>query len=74
MRDRSPRQLRAKPRPSGSPPEEGLGREGVLVGLAGPVRRPGGLYQPSGYVDDPSATDGQPRRRIVALADLERFE
>ncbi len=53
---------------------EGLGREGVLVGLAGPVRRPGGLYQPSGYVDDPSATDGQPRRRIVPLADLERFE
>ncbi len=53
---------------------DGLGREGVLVGLAGPVRRPGGLYQPSGYVDDPSALDGQPRRRIVALADLERFE
>jgi hypothetical protein len=53
---------------------EGLGREGVLVGLAGPVRRPGGLYQPSGYVDDPAASDGQPRRRIVALADLERFE
>ena len=53
---------------------DGLGREGVLVGLAGPVRRPGGLYQPSGYVDDPSASDGQPRRRVVALADLERFE
>jgi hypothetical protein len=53
---------------------DGLGREGVLVGLAGPVRRPGGLYQQSGYVDDPSASDGQPRRRVVALADLERFE
>jgi hypothetical protein len=53
---------------------DGLGREGVLVGLAGPVRRPGGLYQQSGYVDDPSASDGQPRRRIVPLADLERFE
>jgi hypothetical protein len=52
---------------------DGLGREGLLVGLAGPVRWPGGLYQPGGYVDDPSATDGQPRRRVVALADLERF-
>jgi hypothetical protein len=53
---------------------DGLGREGVLVGLAGPLRRPGGLYQQSGYVDDPSGSDGHPRRRIVALADLERFE
>ena len=40
---------------------DGLGREGTLVGLAGPVRRSGGLYQPSGYLDDPSAADGQPR-------------
>ena len=52
---------------------EGLGREGRLVGLAGPVRWPGGSYQPSGYVDDPLAESGQQRRRVVALADLERF-
>ena len=52
---------------------DGAGRVGRLVGLAGPVRRPGGLYQVAGFVDDPAAPDGQPRRRVVPLADLERL-
>ena len=52
---------------------DGAGRVGRLVGLAGPVRRPGGGYQVAGYVDDPAAPDGQPRRRVVPLADLERL-
>ena len=29
---------------------DGAGRTGRLVGLAGPVRRPGGIYQSAGYV------------------------
>ena len=52
---------------------DGAGRVGRLVGLAGPVRRPGGLYQVAAFVDDPAAPDGQPRRRVVPLADLERL-
>ena len=52
---------------------DGAGRVGRLVGLAGPMRRPGGLYQVAGFVDDPAAPDGQPRRRVVPLADLERL-
>lgn len=51
---------------------EGLGLEGRLVGLAGPIRLPGGLYAPGGFVDLPGP-EGLPIRRVVALADLERF-
>lgn len=52
---------------------EGNGRVGRLVGLAGPLRRAGGMYQPSGFVEELIAVDGQPRRRAVPLADLERL-
>jgi hypothetical protein len=52
---------------------EGNGRIGRLVGLAGPLRRPGGMYQPSGYVQELASPDGQPHRRAVPLADLERL-
>jgi hypothetical protein len=51
---------------------EGLGLEGKLVGLAGPVRLPGGLYAAAGFVDMPDP-DGRAERRVVPLADLERF-
>jgi hypothetical protein len=51
---------------------EGIGEIGTLVGLAGPQRRVGGLYQPSGYVDGALSGNGD-GRRIVPLADLERL-
>lgn len=51
---------------------EGVGRVARLVGLAGPVRRPGGLYLPSGFIEE-TGLDGSPRRRIVPLSDLERL-
>lgn len=51
---------------------DGLGLEGRLVGLAGAVRQAGGLYAPGGYVDLPGP-DGAPVRRVIPLADLERF-
>lgn len=51
---------------------EGLGLEGRLVGLAGPMRLPGGLYAPGGFVDLPGP-EGTVVRRVVPLADLERF-
>jgi hypothetical protein len=51
---------------------DGLGLEGRLVGLAGPVRLPGGLYAAGGFVDLPGP-DGDVVRRVVPLADLERF-
>lgn len=51
---------------------EGAGRVARLVGLAGPVRRPGGLYLASGFVEE-TGLDGSPRRRIVPLSDLERL-
>jgi hypothetical protein len=51
---------------------DGLGVEGRLVGLAGPVRLPGGLYAAGGFVDLPGPDEG-PHRRVVPLADLERF-
>jgi hypothetical protein len=51
---------------------DAAGAEGRLVGLAGPLRRPGGLYQPAGFVETVAAADS-PRRRAVALADLERL-
>lgn len=51
---------------------EGAGRVARLVGLAGPVRRPGGLYLPSGFIEE-TGLDGSPRRRIVPLSDLERL-
>jgi hypothetical protein len=51
---------------------EGVGLEGRLVGLAGPVRMPGGLYAAGGFVDMPGP-DGRAQRNVVPLADLERF-
>jgi hypothetical protein len=52
---------------------EGLGVEGRLAGLAGPVRTPAGPYAPAAFVDVPAAGDAAARRQVVALADLERF-
>jgi hypothetical protein len=52
---------------------EGAGTTGRLVGLAGPVRRAGGGYQPAGHVVTPPTADGPARRRLVSLADLERL-
>jgi len=52
---------------------EGAGRMGRLVGLAGLVRRPGGMYQSSGYVSLGATPDAPAVRRVVALADLERL-
>lgn len=52
---------------------DGAGTVGRLVGLAGPVRRAGGSYQPAGHVMTPPTPDGPARRRIVSLADLERL-
>jgi hypothetical protein len=51
---------------------EGIGREARLVGLAGPMRRPGGMYLPCGFIEE-TGPDGTPRRRIVPLSDLERL-
>lgn len=51
---------------------DGLGLEGRLVGLAGSIRLPGGLYAPGGFVDLPGP-EGNAVRRVVPLADLERF-
>ncbi|MFN8622260.1 MAG: hypothetical protein U0869_16130 [Chloroflexota bacterium] len=51
---------------------EGTGRLARLVGLAGPVRRSGGMYLPSGFIEE-TGPDGSPRRRIVPLSDLERL-
>jgi hypothetical protein len=52
---------------------EGAGHVARLVGLAGPMRRPGGAYLPSGFIEE-TGPDGTPRRRVVALSDLERLE
>jgi hypothetical protein len=52
---------------------DGTGETGRLVGLAGPIRRVGGSYQPAGHVVVASANDGIPRRRLVSLSDLERL-
>lgn len=51
---------------------EGTGRLARLVGLAGPMRRPGGSYLACGFIEETGA-DGSPRRRIVPLSDLERL-
>ncbi len=51
---------------------EGSGRVARLVGLAGPMRRPGGSYLACGFIEETGA-DGSPRRRIVPLSDLERL-
>lgn len=51
---------------------EGVGRVARLVGLAGPVRRSGGMYLSSGFIEE-TGLDGTPRRRIVPLSDLERL-
>jgi hypothetical protein len=51
---------------------EGTGRLARLVGLAGPVRRSGGMYLPCGFIEE-TGPDGSPRRRIVPLSDLERL-
>ena len=52
---------------------DGAGRAGRLVGLAGPVRRPGGMYQSSGHVVFGATPEAPAARRLVALADLERL-
>ncbi len=52
---------------------EGAGRAGQLVGISGPVRRPGGVYQSSGFVAFGATADAPAVRRLVALADLERL-
>ncbi len=52
---------------------DGAGRAGRLVGLAGPIRRPGGGYQSAGYVAFGATIDAPAERRLFALADLERL-
>ncbi len=52
---------------------DGIGREGFLAGLAGPVRRQGGVYEPAGFVDLAGTTDGETERKVVPLADMERI-
>ncbi|MCY7418743.1 MAG: hypothetical protein LH650_09650, partial [Chloroflexi bacterium] len=52
---------------------DGAGRAGRLVGLAGPVRRAGGVYQSSGHVAFGATTEAPAGRRLIALADLERL-
>jgi hypothetical protein len=52
---------------------EGAGITGRLVGLAGPIRRPGGGYQPAGHVVIPATGESEARRRVVSLSDLERI-
>jgi hypothetical protein len=52
---------------------ERAGQAGRLVGVAGPMRRPGGIYQSSGYVSFGPTPDAPAARRLVALADLERL-
>jgi hypothetical protein len=52
---------------------DGAGATGHLVGLAGPVRRPGGGYHTAGYVVIPGTAETAARRRLVSLADLERL-
>ena len=52
---------------------EGAGRTGRLVGLAGPTRRPGGVYQPAGHVELGPTADSAASRRVLPLADLERL-
>ena len=52
---------------------DGAGRSGRLVGLSGPVRRPGGIYQSSCYVAFGATADAPQGRRLLALADLERL-
>jgi hypothetical protein len=52
---------------------DGAGRAGRLVGLAGPVRRAGGSYQPAGYVSLGATADAPAGRRLAALTDLERL-
>ena len=51
---------------------ESAGRVVRLVGLAGPVRAGSAGYQPAGFIEETTA-DGEVRRRIVPLADLERL-
>jgi hypothetical protein len=51
---------------------EGAGRVARILGLAGPTRRSGGVYLPSGFIEE-TGLDGLPRRRIVPLTDLERL-
>jgi hypothetical protein len=63
------------PRPAGSvriTAGDGIGRVGVILGLAGPRRQPGGLYQPGGFIQEVGAV-GASEVRIVPLADLERL-
>src|SRR5699024_10761344 len=52
---------------------DGAGATGQLGGLAGCVRRPGGGYQPAGYVAIPGTAETAASRRLVSLADLERL-
>lgn len=53
---------------------EGAGRTGRLVGFAGPVRRPGGVYQPAGHVElGPTSDTPTGRRVVLPLGDLERL-
>jgi hypothetical protein len=52
---------------------DGAGGTGLLVALAGPSRRPGGLYQPCGVVAMDGGENVDAQRRIVPLADLERL-
>lgn len=47
-------------------------REGVLTGLSGPRRWPGGLYAPGGFIELPSP-DGGTDRCCVPLTTLERL-
>jgi hypothetical protein len=46
--------------------------EGMLVGLSGPRRWPGGAYSPGGFVEMVGA-NGQPQRHCVPLTALERL-
>ncbi len=51
---------------------ESAGRIVRLVGLAGPVRVVGAGYLPGGFIEE-ETPEGEVRRRIVPLSDLERL-
>lgn len=51
---------------------EHTGREGRLVGLAGPRRWPGGAYGPGGFVELVTPS-GEPERLCLPLSEMERL-
>ena len=54
---------------------EAINREARFIRPVGPWRQPGGLYQASALVElEEPRPEGSPRRTVVPLADLERFQ